>query len=70
MVAIADRDQAAIEIEDDRLVHPGELGEARRRRTVRQEHPVHHEVAVVHDLAEVTAVAVELDAIGVRVNSP
>src|SRR6476620_1790836 len=63
VVAVADREVTVIKIKDDRLVHPGELSEAWRRRTVRQEHAVHHEVAVMHHFAEVTSVAVELDAI-------
>src|SRR6187200_992078 len=63
VVAVANYEETVIKIKDDRLVHLGELGQARRRRAVREQHAVHHEVAVVQHLAEVATVAKELDAI-------
>lgn len=39
------------------------LEEARARCGIGEDHAVHHEVAVVHDLAEVAAIAEELGAV-------
>ena len=50
--------------ERDRLHDRLELVQSRRWYVVAQEHPVHHEVAVVHDLSEVTAVSEERLTVG------
>ncbi len=53
----------SLQVEHDRCVDRGELGQSGGRGVVRQDHAVHHEVAVVDHLAEVAAVGEELDAV-------
>ena len=54
----------SVEGEHDRRVRRRELRQPRGRGVVGQHHAVHHEVAVVHDLAEVAAVGVVGRAVG------
>ena len=66
VVPVLDQDRRVRDRQADRGDDGRELGEPGRRGVVGQHQAVHHEVAVVHDLAEVAAVGVVVLAGGSR----